>query len=222
MDLIAEYFAYEKREKLKRYQILNQFARKGQVVLAGSSLMEQFPIHEFLQDHPIERAVYNRGIGGTTLPELLDALETCIFDLEPAAIFINIGTNDLNDAAYQEDVLVTRYRELLEKIQARLPRALITILAYYPVNELDDFGNPAAREWAKHRTNRRIRSANLRLAALAQETGCRFLDLNAGLLDERGQLKKEFTVEGVHLYGNGYKVIFAALLPHLQAGAVSG
>lgn len=222
MDLIAEYFAFEKREKLKRYQILNHYARKGQILLVGSSLMEQFPIHEFLQSEPVDRAVYNRGIGGATLLELLDALEICVFDLEPATLFINIGTNDLNEAAYQEDAVIARYRTILEKIKARLPQALITVLAYYPVNELDDFGDPAAREWAKHRTNLRIHSANLRLAALAWQTGCRYLDLNAGLLDERGQLKKEYTVEGVHIYGNGYKVIFDALRPYLQTNAVSG
>lgn len=216
MDPIAEYFAFEKREKIKRYQILNQYARKGQVLLVGSSLMEQFPIHEFLQGHPLDLAVYNRGIGGATTLELLDALDACVFDLEPAKIFINIGTNDLNEADFQEDVLIARYRTILEKIKARLPLAAVTILAYYPVNELDEIGDPAAREWARYRTNRRISSANARLAELARQAGCRYLDLNAGLLDARGQLKKEYTVEGVHIYPSGYKVIFDALLPYLQ------
>ena len=44
MDLLAEYFEQDKREKIRRYQILNAFVKKGQTVLVGSSLMEQFPI----------------------------------------------------------------------------------------------------------------------------------------------------------------------------------
>lgn len=32
----------EKKEKLRKYKILNQLARKGQTVLVGSSLMEFF------------------------------------------------------------------------------------------------------------------------------------------------------------------------------------
>jgi lysophospholipase L1-like esterase len=214
MDPLAEYFEQDKREKIRRYQILNAFVKKGQTVLVGSSLMEQFPVYEFLQTHPIPHTVYNRGIGGITTLDQLDLLEVCIFDLEPARIFMNIGTNDINGEDYLEDGLVARYRAILEQIKSRLPQAAINLLAYYPVNELDDFGNPDAREWLKTRTNRRIGSANARIEQLAGDLGCRYLNLNAGLLDERQQLKKEYSVEGVHIYANGYQVVFDALLPY--------
>jgi lysophospholipase L1-like esterase len=216
MDPIAELFEAEKRDKIQRFRILNRYVQKGQIVLAGSSLMEQFPVYEFLQGHPLGRAVYNRGVGGFTTQELLGALDACIFDLEPEKIFINIGTNDLNEVDFQEEAWLGRYWSILEQIQARQPGAAIYLLAYYPVNELDDFGDPAAREWVKVRTNRRIWAANLRLAELARQMNCRYIDLNAGLLDERGQLKKEYSVEGVHIYGNGYRVVFEGLLPYLE------
>lgn len=218
MDPIDEFFEQEKREKIKQYRIMNQYAKKRQILLVGSSLMEQFPIYEFLQTHPIDKAVYNRGIGGTTTTELLEVLDTCVFDLEPATIFINIGTNDINGEDYQEEGLIARYRLILEKIQAKLPEVKLYLLAYYPVNELDDFGNPFAKEWLKTRTNRRIRSANAQIERLAKQLGCQYLDLNAGLLDEQQQLKKEYSVEGVHIYGSGYKAVFDALLPYLLAG----
>jgi lysophospholipase L1-like esterase len=214
VDLLTQFFEYEKQEKVRRFHFLNQFTRKGQILLIGSSLMEQFPVYEFLSTHPISISVYNRGIGGITTIEFLELLDTCVFELEPSKIFINIGTNDIKGLDYREEELITRYRLILKRIQARLPCAKLYVLAYYPVNELDDFGNPAAKEWLQTRTNQRIRSANVQIEQLAQQLGCRYLDLNAGLLDERQQLKKEYSVEGVHLYGNGYKVIFGALLPY--------
>jgi len=215
MDILASYFDAEKQNKIKQYQLLNQYVQKGQTVLAGSSLMEQFPIYEFLQTQPIRGAVYNRGIGGTTTIEYLAVLDTCIVDLQPARVFLNIGTNDISGEDYQENGLIARYRLIVETIQARLPQARLYLMAYYPVNELHDFGNPYAREWLKTRTNARIRSANAAIEALAGRFGCRSIDLNAGLLDEQGQLKAEYSIEGVHLYANGYRVIFEALLPYL-------
>jgi lysophospholipase L1-like esterase len=215
MDPLADYFDFEKREKIKHYKILNQYVKKGQILFVGSSLMEQFPLYEFLQTHPVQKTIYNRGIGGATTSELMDVLDTCVFDLEPAKIFLNIGTNDINGEDYQEAGLISRYRAILEKIMARLPESVLYLMAYYPVNELDDFGNPFAKEWLKTRTNRRINNANTQIEILAAQLGCRFVNVNAGLLDDQCQLKKEYTVEGVHMYANAYRVIFDALLPYI-------
>ena len=51
---------------------------------------------------------------------------------------------------------------------------------------------------------------------LARERGCNFLDVNRGLTDEKGRLKKEFTVEGIHMYANGYRVVLENLRPYLE------
>lgn len=70
MDLTVEqllkgFADHEKKDKLKRYHILNQYVKKGQILFTGSSLMEQFPIYEFLQNYDINETIYNRGMGGT-------------------------------------------------------------------------------------------------------------------------------------------------------------
>ena len=86
----------EKQIKRERFRRLNPYAKKGAVVFAGSSLMEQFPLYEFLQDDDLHCTLYNRGIGGFTTTELLEAMDECILELQPAHLFLNIGTNDLN------------------------------------------------------------------------------------------------------------------------------
>ena len=54
----------EKEDKLARFRHLNPYVRKGQILFAGSSLMEQFPIYEFLLDFQLPYTIYNRGVGG--------------------------------------------------------------------------------------------------------------------------------------------------------------
>ena len=41
------------------------------------------------------------------------------------------------------------------------------------------------------------------------------LAANDDIKDEKGQLKAEYTVEGMHMYANGYKAVLDRLLPHL-------
>lgn len=208
----------EKQEKVERFRRLNRFARPGQIVFAGSSLMEQFPIYEFLQDFSLPFTVYNRGVGGFTTAELMAVLDPCIFDLAPRVLVLNIGTNDLNGPDYSREALLARYEQILVKIKARLPEVRLLLLAYYPVNPTVA-DNPYMQEVFRHRTNARIAAASAGVRDLAEKYGAQFLDLNAGITDGDGNLKAEYTVEGMHMYADGYKPVLDALLPALTAAA---
>lgn len=179
--------------------------------------MEQFPIYEFLQDFDIPLTVYNRGVGGYTTKELLDNMDACIYDLKPAHIFINIGTNDLNTADYSCEALIGNYRRILNGIRENLPEAKLYMLAYYPVNPEAAKDNPGMQEILKIRTNARIEEANRAVAVLAEEVGAVYLNVNDGIRDEKGNLKEEYTIEGMHMYANGYKPVLDALLPVLKS-----
>ena len=204
----------EKRMKVEQYHRLNRFARTHQILFAGSSLMEMFPVNELLQDFQLPYTVYNRGIGGTTTAEYMQVLDACVYELEPDYIFINIGTNDLNLPDYTEEGLIARYREILLRIRERLPYARLFLLAYYPVNP-DAAKDPGMQEALRVRSNARIDSANRAVRRLAEEIGAQFLDMNAGIKDENGCLKAEYTIEGMHMYADGYVPVLEALLPWL-------
>lgn len=212
----AEQSARTKQDKLERFKRLNRYVKPGQVLFVGSSLMEQFPIYEFAQDFGLPCKVYNRGIGGYTTSELLASMDVCVYDLRPAHVFINIGTNDLNGPDYRQEALIDRYAQILRGIRERLPEAKLYLLAYYPVNTQVGGRIPYMRELLRHRTNERIQAANEAVRALAEQFGAGFLDLNGPLRDERGELKEEFTIEGMHMYANGYMPILEQLLPLLK------
>ena len=204
----------EKQIKRERFRRLNPYAKKGAVVFAGSSLMEQFPLYEFLQDDDLHCTLYNRGIGGFTTTELLEAMDECILELQPAHLFLNIGTNDLNGPDYDRAAMLGRYEEIVRQIRKNLPETKLYLLAYYPVNPTVA-EDPGLIECFRWRTNERIREASEGVQALARKYGAEFLDLNKDLYDAAGNLKAEYTIEGMHLYANGYRPVMDALLPLL-------
>lgn len=214
-----EYQKMEQQQKIERYRILNEHVVKGQILFTGSSLMEQFPINELLMTEHIDRIIYNRGIGGFTTADMLQNMDVQIFDTEPSKIFINIGTNDISYAgAPFEDVLaymLKNYSLILEQIKTRIPDTQVYVMAYYPVNETDK----ASREWGGdmfvNRNNRNLPAANAAVKKLAKQSGFQYIDVNAGLTDSRGMLKKEYTIEGIHMYANGYRVVLENMKPYL-------
>lgn len=216
MDFFKELMHREQQDKLERYRILNQNVKKGEILFTGSSLMEQFPVNELLMTNGMDQVIYNRGIGGFTTTDMLQHMEEMVFGTEPSRIFINIGTNDIGSPEYQLEALLERYEEIIVRIQERLPEAEINMMAYYPVNETDKIPEG---EWGKTafvtRTNENLNIANAAIENMAAKKGCRFINVNEGLADERGKLKKEYTIEGIHMYANGYQVVLQNLKKYL-------
>lgn len=210
----------EKEEKVKKYSILNTLALKGQTVLAGSSLMEFFPVNELQQTLEKQTVIYNRGIAGYVTRELLEALEVCVLALAPSRLFINIGTNDISsaDGEYELGKLLANYNEILTRIRERLPECKVYVMAYYPVNAKADFpgmDEEMRANYFRTRTNAALLEANRAVEELALGHGYQFINVNEGLMDAEGNLKEEYTMDGVHMYGNGYAVVLDNLKKYL-------
>ncbi|MEK4850854.1 GDSL-type esterase/lipase family protein [Paenibacillus sp. FSL H7-0756] len=210
----------EKEEKVKKYSILNNLALQGQTVLAGSSLMEFFPVNELQQTLEKRTIIYNRGIAGYVTRELLEALEVCVLELAPSRLFINIGTNDISsaDGEYELGNLLANYDEILTRIGARLPECKVYVMAYYPVNAKADFpgmDEELRANYFRTRTNAALLEANRAVEELAVRHGYEFINVNEGLMDAEGNLKEEYTMDGVHMYANGYAVVLNNLKGYL-------
>ena len=220
MEIIQGFMKREQQEKIEKYRVLNETVKKGKILFTGSSLMEQFPIHELMMNEGLGLTIYNRGVGGFTTSDMLENMEEQIFGTEPSKIFINIGTNDISDASRSFEAvlesMLENYERILTQIKERLPETEVYMMAYYPVNETDKVSD---EEWGKTafatRTNKNIAVANEAVERLAAKTGCHFINVNQGLTDEAGKLKKEFTVEGIHMFANGYEVVLENMRPFL-------
>lgn len=196
----------DQMQKVVKYRFLNETAKKGEILFTGSSLMEQFPINELLMSLGMDTLIYNRGIGGFKTQDMLENMEEQVFGTEPSKIFINIGTNDMGMPDYKLEKLIENYQKILKQIKSRLPNTEVYVMAYYPVNEVDKIVE-GGRNLFEKRNNMNIRLANTAIEDLAKTLDYHYIDVNEGLCDEYGRLKKEFTIEGVHIYSNAYCII---------------
>ncbi len=214
-DEAVDFLDIEKAIKAERYRQLNPLAQKGRIVFAGSSLAEQFPVDELLKAAGSDKTVYNRGISGDVIQGLLDNIETLILDLAPSKLFINIGSNNIGSPDYSLDTLMYKYKEILSIVRTRLPDCKIHILSYYPVNPDKESFIPAAEriEMFRTRSNEAISQANTALQTLAEDFNAEYIDVSSVLMDEERRLKAEYTVEGVHLWPEAYRLVFEVLLP---------
>ena len=167
-------------------------------VLLGDSITEGFEVTKYFAG----RRVLNRGIGadviGNSLPAddprgVLQRLDNSVFDCAPSDLFILIGINDLNSGRTL-DSMEAGYRELLRRIRQKRPDLRIFVQSVLPTRG----------EHAKQ--NAPVVEFNQRLKRLASDYGCSFLDLHALMRDADGQLKAEYTTDGLHLTEPAYLV----------------
>ena len=196
----------QKYQMVQSWQALNKSCKPGQIVFTGSSLMEMFPVESWAQELPGAPAVYNRGVGGYRTEDMLPLLDVLVTDLQPKRVFLNIGTNDLSDAAVTIDALMDRYDRIMTLIEEALPGVEILVMAYYPINY--DAADEGMKSCLRIRTNERIREANRALQHIASAHGQPYRDYNAPLTDDQGRLKAEYTIEGMHIRPEGYRAIW--------------
>lgn len=216
-DAMQKQGKIEQQKKVKCFAQLNRAAKAGGILFTGSSLMEQFPICELCMDAGITIPIYNRGIGGFTTEDFLENIRVQLLDLKPAKIFINIGTNDMNPQygdAWMERLL-TNYRKILTQCRKELPDTEVYLMAYYPVNDhMPDRPFYMSFMFAV-RSNENIAKVNSEMEKMASEFGYHFINVNDGLTDENGDLKEDYTVEGIHMYPDAYMQIFSNLKPYI-------
>ncbi len=190
---------------------LNKSARPGGIVFLGDSITDFYRINEFFHDSYI----INRGIGGDTTDGILNRMPESVYALSPSKVFILIGTNDIGEKKSQE-YIVCNIGKIIQKIQENCPDARIYLQSIYPISKAKD--KRIKRVIVKKRTNNKILSINAELEKRAKEKGIVYIDVYSHLIDEVGNLKLEYTVEGLHLNAKGYKVVSDVLRPFVNNG----
>jgi len=194
----------------------NETAQMGGIVLTGSSLMEHFPIDMIVEEAGDDYVIYNRGYGGYVMTQLMEVMDTAVFDLVPSALFINIGTNDIDRLSeeYTYEDMMENYKAILTSVQKKLPGCAIYVMAYYPCTPNTGVGQI-------QRTLEQIDEANAYVEALAEEMGVHFINVNEVLEREDGYLKDEYAADSIHLTEDAYRAIYEALKPYFDECAAS-
>lgn len=197
---ISALAAYDKAKRTDTFRALADVVEKGQTVFIGDSITEGFPLNELLPG----KVLFNRGVGGDTSSELLERLPYTVLALLPQKVFLQIGTNDLKAGMPQEQT-VLNVRTALGQIRAASPFAKIFVVGVYPVCLHDKFMSmPTGAHILQGRTQEEIRELNEKYCAMCGELGAEFLDFTDILSDQEGDLREEYTTDGLHLTVSAY------------------
>lgn len=172
-------------------------AKEGQVVFFGDSITELLNISDWYGEYSLKSGLelYNRGIGGDTTIGLYKRAKENVLCIKPKAAVILIGTNDLG-LGFDPDFVEKNMENTLKLFKEECPDCKVILEAIYPVIE----GKAGKRK------NSDILDANRRYKALAEKYGAAFIDLTDKLADASGNLKSEYTYDGLHLSAKGYEV----------------
>ena len=140
-------------------------------------------------------------------------IDVCILDLKPSKLFINIGTNDLSNPDITIAEMIANYDKIISRVKISVPNVSIYLMAYYPINY--DAATDDMKPCLLVRTNKRIDEANEAVKELARKQNVKYINITAPLKDGNGNLKEEYTIEGMHINEAGYRVIFPKFMKYV-------
>lgn len=192
--------------RLGRYAQANAaLEQMPRVVLMGNSITDFWPREQLAIFDGT--GIVGRGIAGQTSSEMLVRFRQDVLALQPRAVVILAGTNDVarnNGRISLENIVgnvqsmceLARYNGIEPIVCSVLPAA-----SFYWIPEVE----PVAE----------IRRLNELLKAYAEGAGIPFVDYYTPMADDAGALKAEYTADGVHPTAAGYAVMEQTLRPYI-------
>ena len=168
--------------------------QKKAVVFLGNSITEAGKWNEILPGKPVQ----NRGISGDNTFGVLARLPQ-IVAAKPAKIFLLIGVNDLKREV-PVDVIINNYRRMVDMVKKGSPRTKLYLQSVLPVNDT------ILIEPFRKVTNANVAKLNEALQQLAKDNGYAYVNLHEPFADEKGQLKRKDTPDGLHLKIGAYTI----------------
>ena len=187
-------------ERLERYTY-----NKESIVFLGDSITSRCDLDKYFPNYN----VYNSGIAGNMTKDILENMENRIFAYNPTKVFILIGTNDLVYSGLDNDGIKNNIEEIINKIYEKNSNTKIYLESIYPVN------NSLNKEIVETRTNDNIKDLNNKIEKICNNK-CTYINMYDNLTDKNGNMKRIYTVDGLHLNKIGYKVITNKLIKYLD------
>ncbi len=206
------------RDNLRRYAQENRTVgppRGGEqrVVFLGDSITDGWKLNQYFPAKPY----LNRGIGGQISGQLLGRMKADVLDLQPRAVVVLAGTNDLARGVADRAI-----RNNLETIGVLAETAgIVPVFAsILPVNDYHEDKNPRYKRTFLRKPER-ILALNRWLSQTCRQRGWFYLDYFSALVDDAGRLRKEMADDGLHPNAEGYKVMAPLAQQAIEAALAS-
>ena len=177
----------------------------GRIVFMGDS------ITEFWTPSFWSKSVLNRGISGQTTPQMLLRFRADVIDLQPAAVVILAGTNDVagNTGPASEDMIAGNIASMVELAQVHGIK--VVLCAVLPANRF--YWNPQIKPADT------IVALNERLRDYARRQRLVYVDYYTPMVDENKGLRRAYSEDGVHPNEAGYKRMIELVTQGIAAAA---
>ena len=164
------------------------------IIFLGNSITAGVDWMELLQNTNVR----NRGISGDISFGILERLHE-VTEGKPAKVFILIGINDIS-RNIPDSFIVDNYQKIIRRIKKESPKTKIYFQTLLPVNnEFTQFKNHYDKD-------QHILYVNESIKKLAAAEKITVIDLYPHFLNKDKKLDKKYTIDGLHLNAEGYKV----------------
>lgn len=177
----------------QRMELYNSIpAEPHDIVFLGNSITERGDWQELIPGVKIA----NRGIGGDITFGVLARLDNVIA-LKPDKLFLLIGINDIG-RFFPVELIVDNYRKIVERLRMDLPKTRIYVQSVLPLNE-----SVLQYDYLKGHKER-ILQLNTEIGRLARGHNLVYVDLHEVFADGNGDLKTQYTSDGIHVNPAAY------------------
>nr|WP_226904984.1 GDSL-type esterase/lipase family protein [Pedobacter schmidteae] len=178
--------------------------QKKEIVFLGNSITEGGKWQELV---PL-KSVVNRGISGDVTYGVIARMDE-VLAAKPAKIFILIGINDMKRGTPQAAIL-GNYRKIIDMVKQKSPATKLYVQSILPVNKAM---LPPSYEKL---SNAGILEMNTQLKTICENEGLNYVNLHEVFAGRDGELKKELSIDGLHLRSAAY-IVWADYLRKIQA-----
>ena len=206
---LLENWLLKEQEKIQtKYRELNRISViEPNIIFIGDSIIEYYPLQELLGT---SKTIVNRGIRGYQTGLLLDNLDAHLYGDAVDQIVLLIGTNDIGKDVPMTETL-NNLESVIQSISRDYPLSQIKLVSVLPVNESTDF-----KQTVYIRTNEKINAWNQAYQELASAyMQVEYVSVFENLLDQEGQLKADYTTDGLHLSVAGYQALSSTLKKYI-------
>lgn len=183
-----------------------EVVKKDKIIFLGDSITHRYDLKKYYDN----KNIINQGVEGDTTEDIINRLQTSIYDYNVRKVILLIGTNDIGIGKDP----IENIKLIINKIKSYDNSIEIIVESIYPINNTKN--SKIKKDVVGTRNNEKIKETNKKIKEICKEKNITYVNVYDELTDKNGNLKLEYTVEGLHISDEGYKKITNVLSKYVN------